>query len=105
MQQRTKVASVDRRLEAVCRFEETTELNRDTDGAVRRQRAGRENLGEISSVEILHRDVEVAALNAVFVHERNVLADLAELLLKLRAPALGLEDLLRVRIRSRSEPA
>ena len=60
----------------------------------------RENLGEISSVEILHRDVEVAAFGAVFVHERHVLADLAELLLKLRAPALGLEDLLRVAIRS-----
>ncbi len=95
-----KVASVDRRLEAVRRFEEMTQLNRDTDGALRRQRAGRENLGEISSVEIFHRDVEVAALGAVFVHNRNVLTDPAELLLKLRAPALGLEDLLRVTIRS-----
>ena len=98
VQQRTKVASVDRRLEAVRRFEEMAQLNRDVDGAVRRQRAGRENLGEIPAVEVLHRDVEVAALGAVLVHDRHVLADPAELLLKLRAPALGLEHFLRVAI-------
>ena len=81
-------------------FEEMTQLNRDTDGALRRQRAGCENLREIPAVEIFHRDVEVAALGAVFVQGRNVLADPAELLLKPRAPALGLEDFLRVPVRA-----
>src|SRR5262245_64377910 len=95
-----KLAPVDRRLEAVRDFEEMTQLNRNTVGAVRRQRAGRKDLREIPAVEIFHRDVEVAALGAVFVDDGNVLTDLAELLLELGAPALGFEDLLRVSIGS-----
>src|SRR6185436_1950879 len=98
VQQRTQVASVDRRLEAVGRLEEMTQLNRDVDGTAGRQRAGRENLGEILAVDVLHRDIEVAPLGAVFVDHRNVLANPAELLLKLRAPALCREHLLRVAI-------
>src|SRR5262252_4127480 len=95
-----KLASVDRRLEVVRRFEEPTQLNGDVDRAAWPQRADREDLGEVPAVEIFHRDVEVAARGAMLVHDRNVLADPAELLLELRAPALGLEHFLCVPVRS-----
>src|SRR5207237_9350273 len=100
VQQRMQLAAVDRRLEAVRGFEEVTELNRDADGALRRQRAGGENLREILAVEILHRDVDVTALGAVFVEHRNGPADSRERVLQLRAPALSLENLLGIPVRS-----
>src|SRR5207253_7384115 len=72
-------------------------------GAVRRQRPTREHFREISSLEVLHRDVEVATLGAAFVYGRNVLADATELLLKLRTPLLRFEDFVRLLIRSRMD--
>ena len=101
VQQRAKLAAVDRRFEAVCRFEEMTQLNRDADRTVGRQRAGGDDLREISPVEVLHRDVEISAISVVFVHNRHVPADATELLLKLRAPALRIEDFVRLSISSR----
>ena len=96
VQQGVKPTPVDRRLQSVRGFEELAQLNRDADGALRRQRAGGENLREIPAVEIFHRDVEVAAFGAVLVDDRHVLADAAELLVQLRAPALGLEYVVAV---------
>ena len=52
-------------------------------------------------LEVLHRDVEVAPLGAVLVHRRHVAARPAELLLKLRAPALRLEDFARLPVVAR----
>ena len=101
MQQRAERASVDRDVEAVRRFEKLTELDRDAGRALGIQRTTRDDLGEVQSLEVLHRDVEISPLGAVLVHDRDMAADPAELLLKFRPPALGLEDFARLPIVAR----
>ena len=62
MQQRAERTAVDRDFEAVRRFEKLAQLDRDAGRALGRQRTARDDLGEVPPLEILHRDVEIAAI-------------------------------------------
>jgi hypothetical protein len=70
----------------------------DLSRTFRRQRSRGDDLGQVATLEIFHRDVEILAVRAVFVDCRDIAADAAELLLELRAPALRIENLLRLAV-------
>ncbi len=101
MKQRPERAPVDRDLEAVRRFEKLTKLDCDAGRARGVQRTTGDDLGEVQSLEVLHRDVEISPFGAVLVHGRHVAARPTELFLKFRPPALGLEDFARLAVITR----
>ena len=92
VQKRAKLPAINRRLEAVSRFQEMAQLDRDPDRTFGRQRPVGDDLRKVPAFEVLHRDVEISAFGVVFVHDWNVAAGATQLLLQLRAPALGFHD-------------
>ena len=100
MQQRAKAAVADDRLEAMRILEKSAELDGGGHRSLDLQRAAGDDIGKVLAVQILHRHVEVAGFDAVLVDSGNVRADQAELLLKLGAPLLRLEDVAGFAVRS-----
>ena len=101
VQKRAKLPAVDRGFKAVRGLEKITELDGDPDGTYRRQRTVGDDFGKVPPFQILHRDIEICFFGVVLVHGRNVPTRATELLLKLRPPALGIEDVTSLPVISR----
>ena len=100
MQQGAKVAVANDRLEAVRILEKAAELDGGGHRSLGLERAAGDDIREVLAVQILHRHVEVAGFDAVFVDGGNMRAHQAELLLKLGAPLFRLEDVAGFAVRA-----
>ena len=77
----------------VCSFQEPAQFDRDLDGTGGWDRL-RQEVRQITSVDVFHRDVEIVAVSPGVMYLRDALADPREVRLKLRAPFFSLQDLL-----------
>ncbi len=94
MEQRAERPLAPFGLEVVRVFDEAAQLKGDPQRLFGAHRAARDGVGKVFALQILHRDVEIAAVGAVLVDLRHPAADRRELLLEERAALLRLEDLL-----------